>query len=34
MNKDRQKKDAMLFLIIGYISIAALIIGMSIGRLI
>jgi len=34
MNRDRQNKDSMLFLIVGYIGLVALIIGLVIGRLI
>jgi len=33
MNKNKQKKDAMLFVIIGYVGLAGLIIGAAIGRL-
>jgi len=33
MNRNKQKKDAMLFVIIGYIGLAGLIIGIAIGRL-
>ena len=34
MNRDRQHKDSMLFVIIAYIGIAGLILGMAIGRII
>jgi len=34
MNRNKQKKDAMIFVIIGYIGITGLIIGLAIGRLI
>jgi hypothetical protein len=34
MNKDRQNKDSMLFLIVSYIALTALIVGLAIGRLI
>ena len=34
MNRDRQHKDSMLFVIIAYIGLAILIIGMVIGRII
>ena len=33
MNRNKQKKDAMLFVMIGYVGIAGLIIGLAIGRL-
>ena len=33
MNRNKQKKDAMLFVIIGYVGLAGLIIGAAIGRL-
>jgi len=33
MNRNKQKKDAMLLVIIGYIGLAGLIIGLAIGRL-
>ena len=33
MKTNKQKKDAMLFVIIGYIGLAGLIIGAAIGRL-
>ncbi len=33
MNKDRQNKDSLLFLIVAYIGIAGLIIGIGIGKL-
>ena len=34
MNRDRQHKDSMLFVIIAYVGIAGLILGMAIGRII
>ena len=34
MNKDRQNKDSMLFIIVAYVGLAILIIGMAIGRII
>ena len=34
MNRDRQHKDSMLFVMIAYIGIAGLILGMVIGRII
>ena len=34
MNRDRQHKDSMLFIMIAYIGLAVLIIGMVIGRII
>ena len=34
MNRDRQHKDSMLFVIIAYVGIAGLIVGMAIGRII
>jgi len=33
MNKNRQNKDSMLLVIIGYVGLAGLIIGTAIGRL-
>ena len=33
MNKNRQNKDSMLLVIIGYVALAGLIIGLAIGRL-
>ena len=33
MNRNRQKKDSMLLVIIGYVALAGLIIGTAIGRL-
>ena len=33
MNKDRQNKDSMLLVIIGYVALAGLILGAAIGRL-
>ena len=33
MNRDRQHKDSMLFVIIAYVGLAGLILGMTIGRL-
>ena len=33
MNRDRQHKDSMLFVMIAYVGLAGLIIGMVIGRL-
>ena len=33
MNRNRQNKDSMLLVIIGYIGLAGLIIGTAIGRL-
>ena len=33
MNKDRQNKDSMLLVIIGYVALAGLILGTAIGRL-
>ena len=33
MNKNRQNKDSMLLVIIGYIGLAGLILGLAIGRL-
>ena len=33
LNRNKQKKDAMLFVMIGYVGIAGLIIGLAIGRL-
>ena len=33
MNKNRQNKDSMLLVIIGYVALAGLIIGTAIGRL-
>ena len=33
MNRNRQHKDSMLFIIVGYIGIVGLIIGLIIGRL-
>ena len=33
MNKNRQHKDSMLFVMIAYVGLAGLIIGMVIGRL-
>jgi len=33
MNRNRQNKDAMLLVIIGYVGLAGLIIGLAIGRL-
>ena len=34
MNRDRQHKDSMLFVMVAYIGLAILIIGMAIGRII
>ena len=34
MNRDRQHKDSMLFVMIAYVGIAGLILGMAIGRII
>ena len=34
MNRNRQYKDSMLFMMIAYIGLAILIIGMAIGRII
>ena len=34
MNKNRQHKDSMLFVIIAYVGLAGLILGMAIGRII
>ena len=34
MNRNRQHKDSMLFMMIAYIGLAILIIGMAIGRII
>ena len=33
MNKDRQNKDSMLFIIVAYIGLAALIIGIVINKI-
>jgi len=33
MNKNRQNKDSMLLVIIGYVALAGLILGTAIGRL-
>jgi len=33
MNKNRQNKDSMLLVIIGYVALAGLILGIAIGRL-
>ena len=33
MNRNRQNKDSMLLVIIGYIGLAGLILGLAIGRL-
>ena len=33
MNRDRQNKDSMLLVIIGYVGLAGLILGVAIGRL-
>ena len=33
MNRDRQHKDSMLFVMIAYVGLAGLILGMAIGRL-
>ena len=33
MNRDRQHKDSMLFVMIAYVGLAGLILGMVIGRL-
>ena len=33
MNRNKQKKDAMLFVMIGYVALAGIIIGAAIGRL-
>ena len=33
MNKNRQHKDSMLFVMIAYVGLAGLILGMTIGRL-
>ena len=33
MNKDRQNKNSMLLVIIGYVALAGIIIGTAIGRL-
>tara|TARA_Y100001972_G_C7580665_1_gene291257 strand:+ start:704 stop:835 length:132 start_codon:yes stop_codon:yes gene_type:complete len=33
MNKNRQNKDSMLLVIIGYVALAGLILGAAIGRL-
>ena len=33
MNRDRQNKDSMLLVIIGYVALAGLILGAAIGRL-
>ena len=33
MNRDRQNKDSMLLVIIGYVALAGIIIGAAIGRL-
>ena len=33
MNKNRQHKDSMLFIMIAYVGLAGLILGMVIGRL-
>jgi hypothetical protein len=34
MNRDRQHKDSMLFVIVAYVGITGLILGMVIGRII
>jgi hypothetical protein len=34
MNRDRQHKDSMLFVMIAYVGLAGLILGMVIGRII
>ena len=34
MNRDRQHKDSMLFVMIAYVGLAGLILGMIIGRII
>ena len=33
MNRNRQNKDSMLLVVIGYIGLAGLILGLAIGRL-